>query len=218
MTIIILTIVAIDLNNSDKWWDWRISLWLRLSGPGGLPREGTLVRRELLWHLSAEQLSLVLSKLSSAALAGSALSTLSSPLSSSLDVGKAVFAPANSHLADRSARWADMIYDQQSTSWLSSLSSLSSYSHGTPALPFWKLHLIMWILDNRARAYRVEGRPIIWIEMQWSKSKTEFFSRVVLIILITWPGGACPGRCWPEKFNFWIWQPDLHSDLDLADR
>ena len=67
MTIIILTIVAIDLNNSDKWWDWGISLWLRLSSPGGLPREGTLVGRELLWHLSAEQLSLVLSKLSLAA-------------------------------------------------------------------------------------------------------------------------------------------------------
>ena len=40
----------------------------------------------------------------SSVIAGSALSTLSSPLSSSLDVGKAVFAPANSHLADRSAR------------------------------------------------------------------------------------------------------------------
>ena len=40
----------------------------------------------------------------SSVIAGSALSTLSSPLSSSLDVGKAIFAPANRHLADRSAR------------------------------------------------------------------------------------------------------------------
>ena len=122
MTIIILTIVAMSRNFTT------ILTMIRLEDltvteterPRRPPQRGNLgeTRAALAPECTTIVITLVLSKLSSAALAGSALSTLSSPWSSSLDVGKAVFAPGNSHLADRSTRWADVINDHQSTSWL----------------------------------------------------------------------------------------------------